>query len=219
MLIQTMTLQDCWAMLARNNIARLACARDNQPYIVPLRVELDGDSLYGYATLGRKIEWMRTNPLVCVECEELTTDRQWASVIVFGRYEELPHIPENEGPRQVAQSLFEKHPMWWEPAAVALGVKSVRRLCSASTSAASPAGGLATRPPPRTTRNTRRSRKSHAGSLRSGAAFVPIVPVRRWTDSRVERRSSLRYRRIFGTSTQYHPRISPSVKPVAWSRG
>jgi hypothetical protein len=26
-------------MLARNNIARLACARDSQPYIVPLRID------------------------------------------------------------------------------------------------------------------------------------------------------------------------------------
>jgi nitroimidazol reductase NimA-like FMN-containing flavoprotein (pyridoxamine 5'-phosphate oxidase superfamily) len=121
MLIQTMTLQECWAMMARNNIGRLACARDNQPYIVPLRVDFDGECLYGYATLGRKIEWMRTNPLVCLEWEELTTYRQWASVIVFGHYEELPHTPENDGPRQVAQGLFEKHPMWWEPAAVATG--------------------------------------------------------------------------------------------------
>ena len=121
MLIQTMTLQECWAMLARNNIARLACARDNQPYIVPLRVELDGDSLYGYATLGRKIEWMRTNPLVCLECEEVTTDRVWASLIVFGHYEELPHIPGNEDARRVADRLFQRHTMWWEPATVPLG--------------------------------------------------------------------------------------------------
>jgi len=119
MLIETMTTDECFAMLARNNIARLACARDNQPYIVPVRVDLEGDSLYGYATLGRKIEWMRTNPLVCLECEELTTTRQWASVLVFGLYEELPATPENEGARQVAQRLFQKHPMWWEPAALA----------------------------------------------------------------------------------------------------
>lgn len=124
MLIQAMTVQECWAMLARNNIARLACARDNQPYIVPLRVDLDGEYLYGYATLGRKIEWMRTNPLVCLECEELTTDRQWATLIVFGHYQELP--PGNEGPRQVAERLFQKHPMWWEPATVPLGGRERR---------------------------------------------------------------------------------------------
>ena len=126
MLIQEMTTQECWGMLARNNIARLACARDNQPYIVPLRVDLDGDYLYGYATLGRKVEWMRTNPLVCLECEELTTDRQWASLIVFGHYEELPHTPGNEGARRVAERLFQKRPMWWEPATVPLGGRHTR---------------------------------------------------------------------------------------------
>ena len=120
MLIQVMTIEECWAMLARNNIARLACARDNQPYIVPLRVDLDGRFLYGYTTLGRKIEWMRTNPLVCLECEELTTDRVWASLIVFGRYEELPNLPENESARRVAERLFQKRPMWWEPATAPL---------------------------------------------------------------------------------------------------
>lgn len=126
MLIQEMTTQECWGMLARNNIARLACARDNQPYIVPLRVDLDGEFLYGYATLGRKIEWMRTNPLVCLECEELTSDRQWASLIAFGHYEELPHTPENKGARQVAERLFQRHPMWWEPATVPLGGRERR---------------------------------------------------------------------------------------------
>jgi uncharacterized protein len=120
-LIQEMTTRECWRMLARSNIFRLACARDNQPYIVPLRVDLDGEFLYGYATLGRKIEWMRTNPLVCLECDELTTERHWATVIIFGHYEELPHTPENESARQVAERLFQKHPMWWQPATVPLG--------------------------------------------------------------------------------------------------
>ena len=120
MQIQRMTTEECWTMLARNNIARLACARDNQPYIVPLRVDLDGDFLYGYTTLGRKVEWMRTNPLVCVECEEVTSDRQWATLIVFGRYEELARTPENEEARRIADRLFQRRVMWWEPATVPL---------------------------------------------------------------------------------------------------
>ena len=121
MLIETMTIDECFALLARNHTARLACARDNQPYIVPVQVHLEGDSFYGYATLGRKIEWMRANPLVCLEFEELTTSRQWASVVVLGAYDELPRTLDNEGARQVAQRLFQKHPMWWEPAALSPG--------------------------------------------------------------------------------------------------
>ena len=121
MLIEAMTAQECWTMLGRNNLARLACARDNQPYVVPVRVDLDGEFLYGYATLGRKIEWMRTNPLVCLEYEEVTSPRQWGSLVVFGRYEELPSTPDHQHARQVAEQLFQKHPMWWEPATVPLG--------------------------------------------------------------------------------------------------
>jgi nitroimidazol reductase NimA-like FMN-containing flavoprotein (pyridoxamine 5'-phosphate oxidase superfamily) len=34
-------------------------------------------------------KWMRANPLVCVETEEVVSPHQWASVIIFGRYEEL----------------------------------------------------------------------------------------------------------------------------------
>jgi hypothetical protein len=120
MIVEEMTERECRAMLARTGVARLACARNNQPYITPIRVDLDGEFLYGFATLGQKIEWMRQNPLVCLEIDEVITSRQWASVIVFGDYEELPHTPAYEGPREVAERLFARHPVWWEPAGVPL---------------------------------------------------------------------------------------------------
>ena len=75
MVIQEMTERECRAMLAGTNVARLACARNNQPYIVPIHVDLDGEFLYGFATLGQKIEWMRQNPLVCLEVDELINSR------------------------------------------------------------------------------------------------------------------------------------------------
>jgi nitroimidazol reductase NimA-like FMN-containing flavoprotein (pyridoxamine 5'-phosphate oxidase superfamily) len=126
MVIEEMTERECRAMLARTNVARLACVHDNQPYIVPIHVDLDGEFLYGYATLGKKIEWMRQNPLVCLEIDDLMTHGEWTSVAVFGRYEELPHTPEYEGPRRVAERLFQRHPAWWEPASVPLGAHERR---------------------------------------------------------------------------------------------
>jgi len=39
--------------------------------------------------------------------------------VVLGLYEELPSSSEHQGARQVAQRLFEKRAMWWEPAALA----------------------------------------------------------------------------------------------------
>lgn len=120
MVIEEMTVHECRALLAETNLARLACAHNNQPYIVPVRVEFHDTFLYGFAGLGQKIEWMRENPLVCVELDQITTDKQWATVVVFGRYEELPDLPGNEFPRSVAVTLFQRHPIWWEPGSVPL---------------------------------------------------------------------------------------------------
>ncbi len=126
MVVHEMTYQECRTVLARTNVARLACARDNQPYIVPIHIDLDGEYLYGYSSQGLKIEWMRQNPLVCVEIDELSPQTHWASVVVFGRYEELPHEPGYEDLRRVAHRLFQRHPMWWQPASVPLAEQGPR---------------------------------------------------------------------------------------------
>jgi nitroimidazol reductase NimA-like FMN-containing flavoprotein (pyridoxamine 5'-phosphate oxidase superfamily) len=94
---------------------------------VPVHVDLEGEFLYGYATVGQKIEWMRQNPLVCLESDELIAHGRWTSVVVFGQYEELPNTPEHAGPRGVAERLFQRHPMWWEPASVPLAEHERRR--------------------------------------------------------------------------------------------
>lgn len=120
MVIQEMTEQECRAMFTETRVARLACARDNQPYVVPIHVDFDGDYFYGYATLGMKIDWMRENPRVCLEMDDLTHEGQWLSVIVFGHYEELSQLPKHEGARDVAERLFQRHAAWWEPASVPL---------------------------------------------------------------------------------------------------
>lgn len=120
MVIQEMTEHECRAMLTRTNTARLACALNNQPYVVPIQIYLAGEFLYCCATLGQKIEWMRQNPSVCVEIDECITQEQWESVVVFGHYEELPPTLEHENSRRVAEQLFQRHPAWWEPASVPL---------------------------------------------------------------------------------------------------
>lgn len=120
MVVHEMTAEECRAMLAGTNIARLACVRNNQPYVVPIHVDLDREFLYSFATQGLKIDWMRQNPLVCVEIDELSPRTHWASVVVFGRYEELPPLPEYQDLRRVAEQLFQRHPMWWQPASVPL---------------------------------------------------------------------------------------------------
>jgi nitroimidazol reductase NimA-like FMN-containing flavoprotein (pyridoxamine 5'-phosphate oxidase superfamily) len=113
-------------MLSAAAVGRLACTRQDQPYIVPIHLEFDGECLYGFATLGQKIEWMRLNPLVCVEVDDVTSQRQWSSVVAFGEYEELPATAAHEESRGVAERLFQKRPMWWEPALVPLASDTPR---------------------------------------------------------------------------------------------
>ena len=90
MLIQELSRQASLDLLARTRLGRLARTQEAQPYVVPVHFAYDDNALYSFATVGQKIEWMRANPLVCVEVDEVVGQQQWVSVIVFGRYEELP---------------------------------------------------------------------------------------------------------------------------------
>jgi nitroimidazol reductase NimA-like FMN-containing flavoprotein (pyridoxamine 5'-phosphate oxidase superfamily) len=119
MLIHEMTDQQCLDTLARLRLGRLGCARDNQPYVVPIYFASQKRQLYAFATLGEKIKWMRANPRVCIEVDELITHNQWISVVVFGHYEEFPDTPEYQPERNRAYELLQRHAMWWQPAYVA----------------------------------------------------------------------------------------------------
>jgi hypothetical protein len=50
------------------------------------------------------------------EAAEVVGPEQWVSVIVFGRYEELPDTPEWQSARRSAHTLLKRHAAWWEPA-------------------------------------------------------------------------------------------------------
>jgi nitroimidazol reductase NimA-like FMN-containing flavoprotein (pyridoxamine 5'-phosphate oxidase superfamily) len=119
MYIHEMTDDECRSTLQtlqKATVGRIACARDSQPYIVPINFAFDGEYIYGFTTLGQNVEWMRLNPLVCFEVDEVVNSSRWTSVIVFGRYEELPNEPGYELARAKAHAFLQKRAMWWEPA-------------------------------------------------------------------------------------------------------
>jgi nitroimidazol reductase NimA-like FMN-containing flavoprotein (pyridoxamine 5'-phosphate oxidase superfamily) len=115
MLIEEMTSQANLDLLARTHLGRLGCAQGPQPYVVPFNFVYQDYSLYSFTTVGQKIEWMRANPLVCVEADEVVNSQEWMSVIVFGCYEELPDTPERQSEREFAWELLQQYAMWWEP--------------------------------------------------------------------------------------------------------
>jgi uncharacterized protein len=121
MVIHDLTLHECVQLLQRTNLGRLACSKDGQPYVVPIHFSFDPERgcLYSFSGVGQKVTWMRQNPRVCLEVDDVTNKDHWQTVVVYGRYEEIQDSPEQTEARQRAEALFQQRPEWWLPAAAA----------------------------------------------------------------------------------------------------
>lgn len=122
MLVHKLTATECKEVLARVNLGRLACARANQPYIVPISFYFAPRDrcLYSFSTVGQKIEWMRRNPKVCIEVDEISDRFNWLTVVVLGRYEEITKPDTDNADMHRARELLQDRPSWWLPAAAKL---------------------------------------------------------------------------------------------------
>lgn len=112
MRIDELNETECREFLSRTSMARLGCSLNDQPYIIPVGFAYEDDFIYVFATLGKKIEWMRTNPKVCVQVDESKGQSDWVSVIANGEYQELPE-PKFAAERAHARSLLQKRHHWW----------------------------------------------------------------------------------------------------------
>ena len=114
MLITRMRSKECREFLARLGFGRLACTINDRPYIVPIYFVFDLDRLYGFSTLGQKVQWMRENPLVCVEADEIRAHDSWESVVILGRYVEISNKADGAKARNHIRSLLQKRRLWWQ---------------------------------------------------------------------------------------------------------
>ena len=114
MIISKMRSRECRELLFRLGFGRLACASNNRPYIVPIYFVFQNERLYCFSTLGQKIVWMRENPLVCVQTDEIRAHDDWRSVVALGRYVEISNTKENRESRTHVRSLLQKRALWWQ---------------------------------------------------------------------------------------------------------
>ncbi len=112
MRIDELNETECREFLSRASMARLGCSLNDQPYIIPVGFAYEDGFIYVFATLGKKIEWMRTNPKVCVQIDESKGQADWISVIANGEYQELPE-PKFAVERTHARTLLQKRHHWW----------------------------------------------------------------------------------------------------------
>jgi len=111
--IREIAQEECRSVLARVSFGRLGCCFDNRPYVVPISFAFEDDYLYVLSTLGKKIEWMRKNPRVCVLVDQITSETQWVSILVNGSYQELAE-PQFTEERKHARKLLEGRARWWQ---------------------------------------------------------------------------------------------------------
>ena len=88
-MIGIMAPDEIESVLRGNRVGRIGCASNDRPYVVPTSYAYDGEYIYGYSTLGRKIAVMREQPSVCFEVDEIAGSSSWRCVIAEGTYEEL----------------------------------------------------------------------------------------------------------------------------------
>jgi len=95
-------------IIKKSEVCRLAFAKDNIPYIVPISFGYDGQSIFAHtAKTGRKIDFVKANKRVCFEfdtdvktIEDETVACKWTSsyksVIGYGNMTEITEFDEQE---------------------------------------------------------------------------------------------------------------------------
>lgn len=118
MLIHDLTFDECVQLLQRSSIGHLGCAKDGQPYVVPIHFAFDADqhAIYVVSTEGQKVEWMRANPRVCLTVDEISDKNHWTTVVLDGAYQEIGGGGDSSDARDRSQQLFQERKEWWLPA-------------------------------------------------------------------------------------------------------
>jgi nitroimidazol reductase NimA-like FMN-containing flavoprotein (pyridoxamine 5'-phosphate oxidase superfamily) len=110
MRIVEISQDECKDLLNRTSVGRLACSLENQPYVVPMCFVYESDHLYVFSTLGQKIKWMRQNPKVCLQADQVVDRSNWISVVLSGTFAELREA----GEKSHARERLAKFSDWWQ---------------------------------------------------------------------------------------------------------
>lgn len=108
--IKIMAETECLAFIRGVRTGRLACSRNDMPYVVPIHYVCSGSSIVSFSMPGQKMDFMRSNPNVCFEVETIERHDKWTCVIVTGTFHEFTS-PED---KQEAWGLLQEHNDWWE---------------------------------------------------------------------------------------------------------
>lgn len=115
MIVRQLDRELCLDIVSKNRLGRLACVSGGFPYVVPIHYARADDHLYAFSMPGAKVDAMRADTAVALLVEEIGTPRRWRTVMVRGRFEELPDRIGFKRQRDHAWQLLSRHAAWWEP--------------------------------------------------------------------------------------------------------
>jgi len=105
--VEDMTSAEMHSLLQTAGFGHLGCSQNGRPYVVPMHYAYDGKELVFFTTLGMKTQFIKGNPEVCLQVEEVRDSSDWRSVMVIGRAERLTEPEEME---RAMQLITERNP-------------------------------------------------------------------------------------------------------------
>lgn len=96
---RTLDPDEIAAILARNNVARLAYLLDGKVDIEPIHYVYADDTLYGRTAPGTKLSALAQDYWVAVEVDEVDALFDWRSVVIHGGFHRVPR--DQPGTQQV----------------------------------------------------------------------------------------------------------------------
>ena len=76
-------------ILAEKRVGRLGCIVNGEAYVVPINYYYDDGFIYSHSLPGLKISALRQHPRGCLQVDQIASDVNWRSALVFGGFEEI----------------------------------------------------------------------------------------------------------------------------------
>lgn len=87
--IRALTSAECEALLARNNVGRIAVAFHDRVDVQPIHYVYEDGWLYGRTSEGAKLTTLAHNQWLAFEVDEVRGIFDWASVVVHGSFHRI----------------------------------------------------------------------------------------------------------------------------------
>jgi nitroimidazol reductase NimA-like FMN-containing flavoprotein (pyridoxamine 5'-phosphate oxidase superfamily) len=105
-MIGTLTREQCEHLLRTELVGRIGCVAAKKIYVVPLTYVYHDTFIYARSKEGMKISMMRKNSDVCFQVDSCVNMRNWRSVVVWGKYEELKTMAEQKKAMKILNGLL-----------------------------------------------------------------------------------------------------------------